>query len=151
MEHQLKKRKRQAYQPTPELQKDGYLGNNRLLLAHMIATTKGKMSRGEVRSWFEVNSECFPKSYEDQGISLGECEIDHILPRSLGGVDHPYNYYILPRDINRDWSGWWTREKRSYMGKTNYKKFQHFVLWTTSEAELRRVDYNDFGGFGSFL
>lgn len=132
------------------MQKDGYLGNNRLLLAHMIATGKGKMSCTEVRRWFETTLQTFPKSYEDEGYSWTTCQIDHILPTSLGGVDHPYNYYILPDTINRDWSGWWTRAKRSYMGMTNYKTFQHFVLWTRSEAELGQVRYNDFGGFSTY-
>lgn len=35
------------------------------------------------------------------GVDLGGQDIDHIWPRSLGGVDHPLNYQVLDSNLNR--------------------------------------------------
>lgn len=129
---------------TEDMQKDAYLGNNSPLLAHMSQKALNTMSTIAVRQWFEDHPNSFPDSYLKAGYHLKTCQIDHILPRSIGGVDHPLNYFILPTEINRRWSGWWTREKRAYMGQSNFEKFSHFVLWTRKQAERCGVQYNDF-------
>ena len=35
------------------------------------------------------------------GVDLGGKDIDHIWPRSLGGIDHPLNYQVLDSHLNR--------------------------------------------------
>ena len=45
----------------------------------------------QVRSWLLSHPHLCPVD------SFQECDIDHIIPRSLGGHDHPYNYYIMPK------------------------------------------------------
>ena len=113
------------------------------------------MTTTQVRDWL-CEHEGFPASYElenlrlaksEQDSSSAACHIHHILPKSVGGVDHPYNYYILPEQVNRLWSGWWSKHKRSYMGKVSYEKFQKFVLWARAEAACRRVNYNEYEVF----
>lgn len=41
------------------------------------------------------------------GTSLTDVDIDHIVPRSLGGADHPANYQLLDRSLNRSLQDSW--------------------------------------------
>lgn len=130
--------------PTEQMQRDGYLGNHTRLLDHMTELGTNTMSTTAVQDWFKDHPAFFPQSYVDKGYDLAACQIDHILPWSVGGADHPFNYYILPIEINQQWNGWWTCEKRAYMGLQNFEKFSHFIHWTRKEAERKGLQYNDF-------
>ena len=101
------------------------------------------MTTAAVRTWLK-NHDTFPAAYKQQGLSLDDCDIDHILPRSVGGIDHPYNYYILPKKLNKRWSGWWTAHKLTYMGATNARSAKDFFLWVRDEGDRLQVDYNAF-------
>lgn len=131
------------------MRKEGYLGNLTSLLLHMSTQNKNTMSTAEVQAWFKTNLGSFPESYVKEGYKLDDCQIDHILPRSIGGADHPFNYFILPKEVNQRWSGWWTKEKRAYMGKDNFEKFSHFILWTRREAERCGLQYKNFQLLGA--
>ncbi len=128
---------------TENMQKQSYLGNHADLLAHLRATDKQKMTTASVRTWLKKHDR-FPAAYKRQGFSLEDCDIDHILPRSIGGIDHPYNYYILPKKLNKRWSGWWTAHKMTYMGTANAKAAKNFFLWVRGEGDRLQIDYNAF-------
>lgn len=45
------------------------------------------------------------------GIALDGMDVDHIVPRSLGGADHPDNYQLLPASVNRSLGNTWNEDK----------------------------------------
>ena len=45
------------------------------------------------------------------GVNLVGKDIDHIIPKSLGGADHPSNYQVLDSSLNRSLGATWNREK----------------------------------------
>jgi hypothetical protein len=45
------------------------------------------------------------------GVSVLGQDVDHIVPRSLGGADHAANYQLLPSSVNRSLGNAWDREK----------------------------------------
>lgn len=48
-----------------------------------------------------VSTRTFRAQLRADGINLDGKDIDHIWPRSLGGVDHPLNYQVLDSHLNR--------------------------------------------------
>jgi hypothetical protein len=47
---------------------------------------------------------------------LEEYSLDHIIPSSRGGKDHPTNYFLMPRHVNNYFGNSWTAEKVAYIG-----------------------------------
>jgi len=39
----------------------------------------------------------------EKGINLEGKDIDHIIPVAKGGIDHPWNYQVVPAALNRAW------------------------------------------------
>ena len=132
--------------PSPEMQKDGYLGNHVGLLAYMSSSVPEKktMSPKEIRDWFKEHVASFPVSYLEAGFPLDSCQFDHIQPKSMGGIDHPLNYFILPPTVNQHWGARWTGQMRAYIGRQNYEQFIRFVHWSRKESENCGVNYNSF-------
>lgn len=58
-----------------------------------------------------VSTAEFRRMLEAAGQSLVGMDIDHIVPRSLGGADHPSNYQVLPSSLNRSLGNAWGPEK----------------------------------------
>ncbi|HKP61483.1 MAG TPA: hypothetical protein VJV78_32360 [Polyangiales bacterium] len=60
------------------------------------------------------------RAYRDQqfahGISLVDRDVGHIVPRSLGGADHPGNYALLPASVNRSLGNTWNRDVCNWYG-----------------------------------
>lgn len=50
------------------------------------------------------------------GVSLVGMHIDHIVPRAMGGADHPLNYQILPRELNQSLGASWGPDKCALAG-----------------------------------
>lgn len=46
-----------------------------------------------------------------QGVSTAGMDVDHIVPQSLGGADHPDNYQLLPSSTNRSLGNMWNEQK----------------------------------------
>jgi hypothetical protein len=46
-----------------------------------------------------------------RGVSLRGMHIDHIVPRALGGADHPSNYQILRSTENQRFGARWSLAK----------------------------------------
>jgi hypothetical protein len=51
-----------------------------------------------------------------RGVNLNGMDIDHIVPRSLGGADHPSNYQVLPSSVNRSLGAAWNHAKCANAG-----------------------------------
>jgi len=43
----------------------------------------------------------------NQGVELEGMDVDHIVPKSLGGADHPSNYQLLDSSTNRSLGNTW--------------------------------------------
>ncbi len=52
-----------------------------------------------------------------KGVALGGMDVDHIVPRSLGGADHPSNYQLLPSSVNRSIGNAWNEDKCLAVGE----------------------------------
>lgn len=48
-----------------------------------------------------MSTQTYRKQLGAQGIDLDGLHVDHIIPRSLGGADHPANYQLLPSNLNQ--------------------------------------------------
>lgn len=50
------------------------------------------------------------------GVGLDNKHIDHIVPRSLGGADHPWNYQVMNASENMSWGNEWSVAKCATAG-----------------------------------
>lgn len=53
----------------------------------------------------------YRRKLEAEGTNITGKDVDHIVPRSLGGADHPSNYQVLPSSVNRAQGAWWGVDK----------------------------------------
>jgi hypothetical protein len=72
----------------------------------------------------------------NDGLDLQGYEVDHIVPRSLGGVDHPHNYALVPRSLNRQWAGNWTAAKRHELGTATVRQALDFAQWGAAQSTV---------------
>jgi hypothetical protein len=42
--------------------------------------------------------------------------LDHIIPKSRGGINHHHNFFLMPRSTNCYFGNSWTAEKVAYIG-----------------------------------
>jgi hypothetical protein len=64
-----------------------------------------------------VSTASFRRRLKAQGIDLTGKDIDHIVPRALGGVDHPLNYQIMDSSLNRSLGKTWDMAKCEMAGR----------------------------------
>ena len=108
-----------------------YLGTPRIAALVMARMGSAHVANTQqVRRWLR-----------DEGLCLEDCEVDHIVPRALGGVDHPYNYALVRRDLNRQWSANWTADKRRELGPCAVQQALAFAQWSTAQST---VPYSTF-------
>jgi len=50
----------------------------------------------------------------DKGVNLTGKDIDHIIPKNLGGADTPLNYQVVSSSLNRSWQDGSLIEKTKY-------------------------------------
>lgn len=97
-----------------------YLGDCPQLV---LQATKGGMTPEAVRQWLQRYPECCPvKPHE-----LRDFAIDHIIPKKLGGHDHPCNYFLLEKSVNRHLGYFVTKEKMRIVGKDVWEKATQFA------------------------
>lgn len=65
----------------------------------------GGMSPAAFRSWLV-----------SIGVSVAGMHVDHIVPRALGGADHPSNYQLLPSRLNQSFGARFDAEKCAVAG-----------------------------------
>ena len=58
-----------------------------------------------------VSTSAFRRFLTGQGVALAGLDVDHIVPRSMGGADHPMNYQLLDSSTNRSLGARWDRGK----------------------------------------
>jgi hypothetical protein len=56
------------------------------------------------------------------GVAIAGMDVDHIVPRSLGGADHPGNYQLLPSSVNRSLGNTWNEDKCLSVGEARCAK-----------------------------
>ena len=61
----------------------------------------------DLRSCSRVSTSSYRSRLRTEGRALGGLDVDHIVPRSLGGADHPLNYQLLPSSVNRSLGASW--------------------------------------------
>tara|TARA_B110000858_G_scaffold169851_1_gene199258 strand:- start:2103 stop:2534 length:432 start_codon:yes stop_codon:yes gene_type:complete len=70
-------------------------------------------------------------------------DIDHIIPRKLGGVNEPDNLIVIPQTMNRSFNRFVDRDKIAFLGKT--------IFDSATEAMRNRLapieEANPFGAF----
>ena len=128
---------------TGGVQQQAYLGNNADLLEHMRSNGLKTMTTKRVRTWLKKNGG-FPEGYKSAHLCLDECDIDHILPTTVGGQDHPYNYVLLPTRLNGSLNQWWTAEKQLYLGRQTARTAKNFFIWVREEGARLGLDCNNF-------
>ena len=97
-----------------------------------------EIDAGEVTKWFKAN----PAQLKGTGLSVDDISTDHILPRSVGGHHHVFNYYIMHKSHNSHFRDNWTPEKRAYIGKQGVKLAQGFATWCRDKSDIRYFNFN---------
>ena len=100
-----------------------YLGHHPLLRHYMRKREINRMTPQQVRKVLAPH------------VLLCGLEVDHIIPKSVGGWDHPRNYCLVPIHLNRAWANNWTSDKRAMLGPTITQSACGFARWATAQAE----------------
>ena len=121
-----------SYEPPPPVQMRSRLcALNFDLIRDMKAKFHNRpIPAGEITKWFKSN----PQQLDGTGISIDQISTDHIIPKSVGGYDHLFNYYIMPKGHNSHFKDNWTPEKKAYVGKQGVKIAQGFSQWCKDKA-----------------
>jgi hypothetical protein len=130
-----------SYEPPPPVQMRSRLcALNFDLIRDMKAKFHNRpIPAGEITKWFKSN----PQQLDGTGISIDQISTDHIIPKSVGGHDHLFNYYIMPKGHNSHFKDNWTPEKQAYVGKQGVKIAQGFSQWCKDKAtpDLQFFDF----------
>jgi HNH endonuclease len=59
------------------------------------------LSSSDVHKWAVAYLANGNDLYLPDGHTIDAYQVDHVIPDSLGGIDHPYNYVLTPRAVNR--------------------------------------------------
>ena len=113
----------------PTIQNQSYCGNIPRLLDYMIHNGLNTIPTSQIRTWLSNNTHCIP-----HGILLDTCHIDHIIPKDIGGIDHPYNYFIMNSTANSHFRNFFNCEKLAYIGKEVSIDARNFAKWVISQA-----------------
>ncbi|MFO0710895.1 MAG: HNH endonuclease signature motif containing protein [Sandaracinus sp.] len=74
------------------------------------------VERADLQTCDSVSTRTFRRRLEAQGRDLTGLDVDHIVPRSLGGPDHPLNYQLLDASTNRSLGAAFGAEKCQMVG-----------------------------------
>ena len=83
-----------------------YLGYHPILAQYMHQRGLTRMRPNQVRRLLAPH------------VALDGLEVDHIIPKSIGGIHHPRNYALVPAALNRAWANDWTDHKRATLGNS---------------------------------
>ncbi len=70
--------------------------NYRLATAALLAMASGRAVCASTETTAQIRARL-----RGEGFDLSGLDVDHMFPRSLGGVDHPLNYQLLESSLNR--------------------------------------------------
>lgn len=63
-----------------------------------------------------VSTQSWRRRLKKEGVDLTGLDVDHIVPRSKGGADHPLNYQLLDSSTNRSLGATWDLGKCASVG-----------------------------------
>lgn len=121
-----------ASRMTDVMRHELYLGNIPELVKHANEKHPNGMSTRQVRAWLLKNENIHHVPTYLEGSSWA---IDHIISDSIGGVSHPYNFFLLPRVLNTSFSGWATLEKRRCVGMQAWGRALDLQRWYSLKAK----------------
>lgn len=70
----------------------------------LAAVAMATIAAGSILCEGTVTTAKYRTQLKREGIDLHGKDIDHLFPRSLGGIDHPLNYQVLDSSLNRSLS-----------------------------------------------
>lgn len=96
----------------------------RLVIKAAIQLDKMRARSGQQRGRAEDGDPCekvstasYRRQLEARGVDLDGKDIDHIVPRSIGGFDGPANYQVLDSSVNRSLGATWNIAKCAMAGE----------------------------------
>lgn len=109
-----------------------YLGNIPALVKYANEKYVNGMSTRQVRAWLGKPEN---KHYVPRYLDGTNWAVDHIISDSIGGISHPYNFFMLPRVLNNSFSGWATLQKRQCVGMAAWSKAVDLQRWYSLKAK----------------
>lgn len=109
------------------IQRQAYLGYNEALLEHMRQNSITTITSKRVRSWLEENGS-FLVGYQKENLTLAECDIDHILPTSVGGSRPSLQLFLVAAKAQHQLGRILDPRQKSLLGQggvKNSKKLLH--------------------------
>ncbi|KAG8466264.1 hypothetical protein KFE25_002020 [Diacronema lutheri] len=111
-----------------------YLG----YIAELVAESLGRaMKPAAVRAWLQRHPDRSPVEPSE----LGRYDIDHVIPRKLGGHDHPWNYFLLEKAANVRCKHYFDGTKEALVGLHVWRLVAKFAAFCREE---RGIDYSAF-------
>eukprot|EP00964_Phaeocystis_antarctica_P153298 scaffold121499_cov63-Phaeocystis_antarctica.AAC.1 len=95
--------------------------------------SKDNFTHHQLRDFFEArpNDQGYQLKYIQTGMAGGGrskmLDIDHVVPKRWGGVDHPRNYVAMHCSMNRSFGSALPEEKWAYLGKSVTRGVAVFV------------------------
>ena len=87
-----------------------------VLVAAAVDAAKLRSARAHADCGRDMSTADYRDLLIRQGVSVAGMDVDHIVPRSLGGADHPDNYQLLPSSENRSIGNDWGEGKCAAVG-----------------------------------
>ena len=97
------------------------------------------LAREEVKKYYKRN----PEQVKAAGLDPELFSIDHVVPSHIGGLDHVFNFVLMPVGTNARFKDRWDFEKKKYVGKNAEKIASEFASWFRS----RNAAMEDFSKF----
>ena len=102
------------------------------LLNHALEWNWDQLEKFRLQNFFKPNPD--GKGYVEAEREL--ISIDHIIPQSFGGYDHPRNYIIMTKSLNSSYKDTSLDEKLSLIGKPETRKLK---MWLQSMHQKQRA------------
>ena len=89
----------------------------------------------QLKDFFEARPSDQGQGYQPKHVKTGMAggglskmlDIDHVVPKRWGGVDHPRNYVAMHCSMNRSFGSALPEEKWAYLGNSVMRGVAHFV------------------------
>ena len=104
-----------------DTQRLSYLGFSAPLLAHVASSGRRTITTASVRRWLISSADGVKlrdRLVAAHGVaSFADLQIDHVVAVKWGGVDHPFNYFVIPASLNASLGSDLTSEKEQLVGR----------------------------------
>jgi HNH endonuclease len=106
-----------------------------MLIADAATWTTSKFNFSPLKAFFQPRMR--GGGYE---LKTENIDIDHVIPKSMGGLDHPRNYVVMSRSLNRSF-GADVDEKFFTLGRTTTVAAKAFVQGHLKATAGQRAEY----------